>query len=276
MVLTLSTFSSFPRCHSISFTLSWEYPGLQGIGCNIVNADDTSNFLAFLKMLRSSSIGQNLVLSAAVYTKPFADTTGQPSTNLSEFSQVLDYISIMNYDTKSTPSSGAGPDAPLDDSCAPTASQFGSARSAVSAWTAAGIPANQIALGVPAYGHSFIIPPSVALSGQSNDATLALYPTYTANSTRKGDRWDGDAGMDVCGNPVGPGGIYTYWGLIQEGFLNADGTVPGNIGYQYDNCSQTVSKSYFLYLQSLPGCPLTLPFTSPHLPILPFQNPSHD
>ncbi|KAF9452782.1 glycoside hydrolase family 18 protein [Macrolepiota fuliginosa MF-IS2] len=226
----------------------WEYPGLQGIGCNVVNPDDTSNFLTFLKELRSTSTGQGLVLSAAVYTKPFADTTGQPSAKLSEFSQVLDYITIMNYDTKSTPSSGAGPDAPLDDSCAPSGSQFGSAKSSVSAWTSAGIPANQIVLGVPAYGHSFVIPPSAALSGQSTNGneTLSLYPAYTANNTRKGDRWDGDGGIDVCGNPVGPGGVYTYWGLIDEGYLNADGTIPEGIDSDFDNCSQTP----FLYNQN--------------------------
>jgi len=225
----------------------WEFPGLQGIGCNIVNSNDTSNFLAFLKELRATSIGKSLVLTAAVYTKPFTDTTGQPSTNLSEFSEVLDHIAIMNYDTKSTPSTGAGPNAPLDDSCAPNGAQLGSAASSVNLWTAAGIPANQIALGVPAYGHSFVIPPSVTLSQQSNGAatTLSLYPMYTPNSTRKGDRWDGDSGMDVCGNPVGPGGIYTYWGLIEEGFLNPDGTIPGKIASRFDNCSHTP----FLYDQ---------------------------
>ncbi|KAF5351917.1 hypothetical protein D9756_007649 [Leucocoprinus leucothites] len=219
--------------------LDWEYPGLQGIGCNSISSDDTSNFLTFLKELRSSSVGQNLILSAAVYTKPFADASGQPSSNLSDFSHVLDYISIMNYDTKSTPSSGAPPNAPLDDSCAPGGSQTGSARTAVSAWETAGIPVNQIVLGVPAYGHSFAIPPSVALSGQDNGTTLSPYPSYPANNTRKGDRWDGDGGLDVCGNPVGPGGIYSYWGLIDAGLLNSDGTIPENIAYRFDNCSQT-------------------------------------
>jgi chitinase len=240
MALSLSTFPS-PLNHLLSFSRSWEYPGLQGIGCNLVSSDDTLNFLTFLKELRSTSTGQSLILSAAVYTQPFADTNGQPSSNLSEFSQVLNYISIMNYDTKSTPSSGAEPNAPLDDACAPSGSQTGSARSSVSAWTTAGIPANQIVLGVPAYGHSYVIPPSVALSDQGSGTMLSLYPTYTANSTQKGDKWDSDGGLDVCGNLEGPGGIYTYWGLIQEGFLNSNGTIPEGITYRFDNCSQTVS-----------------------------------
>lgn len=258
MVLNLSAFLSLlsRQLHSGSF--SWEYPGLQGVGCNFVSSDDTSNFLAFLKELRATSAGKNLILSAAVYTKPFADATGQPSSNLSEFGPVLDHITIMNYDTKSTPSTGAAPNAPLDDSCAPSGSQTGSARSSVGAWITAGIPANQIVLGVPAYGHSYIIPPSVALSGQGSDTAVSLFPPYTANNTRKGDRWDGDGGLDVCGNLLGPGGTYTYWGLINEGFLNSDGTIPGDIKYRFDNCSQTVSRPPTLCLFPFPGCPSPL------------------
>jgi chitinase len=251
--------------HLYSSSHSWEFPGLQGIGCNIVSPDDTSNFLTFLQELRSTSAGQDLILSAAVYTTTFADATGQPSNNLSEFSHVLDHISIMNYDTKSTPSSGAAPNAPLDDACAPSGSQTGSARSAVSAWMAAGFSAYQIVLGVPAYGHSYIIPPSVALSGQGNDTTLSLYPPYTANNTRKGDQWDSAGGLDVCGNTVGPGGIYTYWGLIEEGFLNSDGTIPENIKYRFDNCSQTVSVPLTLCSIPLPGRPSPWHCT-PHSP----------
>ncbi|KAF7782236.1 CAZyme family GH18 [Agaricus bisporus var. burnettii] len=236
----------------------WEFPALPGIGCNVFNANDTSNFLSFLKELRSSPIGRHLILTAAVYTKPFADNTGQPSNDLAGFSQVLDHITIMNYDTKSTPTTGAGPNAPLEDSCAPSASQSGSARSALNSWTAAGIPAHQILLGVPSYGHSFVIPSSVALSGQDN-LTLGLYPPYVSNNTQKGDRWDGDAGTDVCGNPVGPGGVYTLWGLIEEGFLNTDGTTPflydqsKQVFVSYDNAMSFAAKGNFVNVTGMAG-----------------------
>lgn len=51
-------------------------------------------------------------------------------------------LGIMNYDIWGSWSSTVGPNAPLNDSCAPT--QDGSAVSAVKAWTSAGFPADQV------------------------------------------------------------------------------------------------------------------------------------
>ncbi|CAA7261830.1 unnamed protein product [Cyclocybe aegerita] len=221
----------------------WEFPGVQGIGCNLVNASDTDNFLAFLQQLRNTTIGKSLILSVATYVTPWVDPTGSPSANISEFSKVLDYMAIMNYDVKSNPSVGAGPHSPLDDSCAPVGARFGSATSAVDAWTAAGMPKDQIVLGVPAYGHSFVVP-SGEMSGSSDNGSTSIaalqgYPRYEAGVKRRGDRWDGEGGLDVCGATVGPGGVYTYWGLIEEGFLNDDGSVASGVKSRFDECSQT-------------------------------------
>ncbi|TFK44302.1 glycoside hydrolase [Crucibulum laeve] len=216
----------------------WEYPGLQGIGCNVVNQDDTSNFLSFLHELRNTTTGSDLIISAATYVTPYVDASGQPSADVSAFSQVLDYMAIMNYDIRSSPTTGAGSSSPLDDSCAPSGAQFGSATSAVKAWTTAGMPADKILLGVPAYGHSYTITSGAELLNGS-DSILGAYPQYNPNRTRLGDKWDSDAGLDVCGALQGPGGTYTYWGLIQEGLLNADGSAKGGISYRFDNCSQT-------------------------------------
>lgn len=47
----------------------------------------------------------------------------------------------MNYDVWGSWDTGVGPNAPLEDSCAPI--QAGSADSAVKAWKAAGFPASQ-------------------------------------------------------------------------------------------------------------------------------------
>uniref|UniRef100_A0A8H7Y893 GH18 domain-containing protein n=1 Tax=Psilocybe cubensis TaxID=181762 RepID=A0A8H7Y893_PSICU len=221
----------------------WEFPGIQGIGCNLVDPNDTNNFLAFLHELRNTPTGKNLILSAATFDTPWVDSTGLPSMNISEFSQVLDYIAIMNYDVKSNASVGAGPSSPLDDSCAPVGARFGSAVSAVKDWTSAGMPAHQIVLGVPAYGHSFVA--AIPYLGGSNttlqNPQFLYYPPYAVNASRRGDRWDGDGGLDVCGVLEGPGGIYTYWGLMEEGFLNQDGSVKDGILSRFDNCSQTPS-----------------------------------
>ncbi|KAI0053163.1 glycoside hydrolase family 18 protein [Auriscalpium vulgare] len=214
----------------------WEYPSKQGIGCNMLSSSDSSNFLSFLQTLRSQDGAQNLVLSAAVSVTPFVGPDGTPLSDVSGFASVLDYIEVMNYDIWGSWSNTVGPNAPLDDSCAPT--QAGSAMSAVKAWTGAGFPANQIILGVASYGHSFDVASSAAVSGSSG--SLTLYPAFDKSQQPAGDSWDGTAGgVDQCGNPNVVGGVFDFWGLIDGGFLTSNGTAANGIDYTFDNCSQT-------------------------------------
>lgn len=81
-------------------------------------------------------------------------------TDVSAFADVFDHVGMYTSRTKperglilgiammvydvwgSWSTGGVGPNAPLDDSCAPT--KAGSAESAVDAWTAAGFPANKV------------------------------------------------------------------------------------------------------------------------------------
>ena len=143
---------------------------------------------------------------------------------------------IMNYDVWGPWSPSVGPNAPLDDSCAPI--QDGSAMSAVKAWTGANFPANKIVLGVAAYGHSYYVTTSAALESGSN--TLTPYPAFVNSMQPPGDSWDSPAGVDQCGNPTPVGGIFNFWGLVEGGFLTQNGTPAAGIDYRYDNCSQTV------------------------------------
>lgn len=168
---------------------------------------------------------------------PFADTSGSPSTNVSAFKDVIDYITVMNYDSGSNSSFGVGPNAPLDDLCAPVSGRWGSATERIGAWSAAGMPLDQIVLGVPAYGYGYSVSKKAAFTSGS---TLAPFPAYNASNTPPGDKWSGTGGIDVCGIYEGPGGVYTYWGMMAQGFLNTDGTTKTGIAYRYDNCSQTV------------------------------------
>ena len=151
-------------------------------------------------------------------------------------------ITIMDYDIASNPAIGAGPSSPLNDSCAPTGARSGSAVSAVHAWTAAGIPNDQILLGVPAYGHSYVVPPEQI---SSPNVTHLSYPPFNLSLEQVGDSWSGDGGVDVCGKEVGPDGTYTYWGLMQRGFLYTNGSVKGGIEYRFDGCSMTVCVFFF-------------------------------
>ena len=72
---------------------SWEYPNRQGIGCNTISSQDSSNFLAFLQALRAEPIGENIVLSAAVGLNPFMGPDGTPLDDVSQFAKVLDFVS---------------------------------------------------------------------------------------------------------------------------------------------------------------------------------------
>jgi chitinase len=182
-----------------------------------------------------------LILTAAVATVPFIGPDGNPLSDVSGFSKVLDWIAIMNYDIWGPWSPTVGPNAPLNDTCASSQNQDGSAVSAVQQWSKAGIPVNQIVLGVAAYGHSFQVPKANAFKSGSTTA-LASFPPFNTSAPPVGDSWDDGAGIDECGNPQSPGGDIDFWGLVQLGYLNADGTPKKNIAYRFDTCSQTVSR----------------------------------
>lgn len=249
------------RCHFNQHSFhSWEYPGNQGIGCNVISPNDTANFLEFLKELRQDPTGQKLVLTAAAPISPWRGADGNPSADVSEFAKLLDYVAIMNYDISGCQCYSTsiehnlivycfsfflawltyvGPNAPLDDSCAPAANQQGSATGAIKAWTNAGIPAHQLVLAVPAYGHSFIVPTQDAFANGSD--IIAEFPAFDKNQHPKGDKWDDGEGVDVCGVQQANGGNFAFRGLIEAGMLFPNGTVaPGN-DYRFDECSQTVS-----------------------------------
>jgi chitinase len=84
-------FRDFWESCLLIFNHSWEHPGEQGIGCNIVSANDSANFLSFLQTFRSVS-GPGLIISAAVPITPFVGPDGEPLTDVSGFGQVLNYI----------------------------------------------------------------------------------------------------------------------------------------------------------------------------------------
>ncbi|PPQ82606.1 hypothetical protein CVT25_007120 [Psilocybe cyanescens] len=214
----------------------WEYPSHQGIGCNTISDDDSANFLSFLQELRQDPEGAQLTLTAAVGLTPFAGPGGTPLSNVSAFADVLDHIAIMNYDVWGTWSADVGPNAPLNDSCAPV--QAGSATSAVKAWTDANFPVSKIVLGVAAYGHSFHVATSDAVDGSG---ALSPYPPFDKSQQPLGDSDVPGAppSVDQCGNSVGVGGTFNFKGMVAAGFLDANGNAAPGIDYRFDNCSQT-------------------------------------
>lgn len=65
------------------------------------------------------------------------------------------------------------------------------------------------------------------------------YPAFNASNQPVGDAWDGAPAVDVCGILEGQGGVFDFWGLIDGGFLTADGSVAPGIASRFDTCSQT-------------------------------------
>ena len=215
---------------------SWEYPGKQGIGCNAVSSNDTDNFLTFLQALREE-FGSEFILTASVPLTPWTGPNGTSLSTGSDLAAGLDWGNVMNYDVHGSWDSVVGPNAPLNDTCANSTDADGSAVSALAAWSAAGMPAHQIVLGVAGYGHSYSVDPIAALAA---DGVLQLYPSFNASAQPLGDAWDSLNSTDSCGVTSGPSGIIDFWGLIEEGYLNANGSVAAGINYIFDGCSQTV------------------------------------
>ena len=77
--------------------IDWEYPGQQGEGSNGVSPQDSANFLAMLKLLRSK-LPSSARITAAVQDVPFAGPDGNPLKDVSSFAAVLDWVNVMNYD----------------------------------------------------------------------------------------------------------------------------------------------------------------------------------
>jgi chitinase len=77
--------------------IDWEYPGTTGSNGNAVSRDDSANFLYFLNELRVA-LPDGALISTATQVWPFADSNGNPMSDVSGFAQVIDYILIMNYD----------------------------------------------------------------------------------------------------------------------------------------------------------------------------------
>ncbi|GMH04473.1 hypothetical protein Nepgr_006312 [Nepenthes gracilis] len=124
--------------------LDWEYPKSQS---------DMNNLGSLLSEWRSALVSgnQSLILTAAVYYKSTVDSLNYP---IKSMASNLDWINVMAYDFYAPAWSPpeTQPHAALYD---PTGQISGSI--GVANWTAAGMPATKIALGMPFYGYNWVL-----------------------------------------------------------------------------------------------------------------------
>ncbi|GAA5846871.1 hypothetical protein JCM9279_004474 [Rhodotorula babjevae] len=135
-------------------------------------ANDLKNYLEFFKTLRAK-IGSDKFISSDTSSGPWTGADGSPSTDLSEFGNVLDFITIMTYNAVTYSAAATGPNFALDSSCAPSTQQF-SYPAAVKSWTAAKFPANKIMLGLASYGYAWKVD-SFTDGGGVDGATSSIY-----------------------------------------------------------------------------------------------------
>ncbi|MCX4752784.1 glycoside hydrolase family 18 protein [Kitasatospora purpeofusca] len=155
--------------------LDWEYPGGGGDAGNVVRPEDGHNFTLLVAEFRrqldalGGRKGKHYLLTAAVA----ANETVADRLELPEVAESVDWLNLMTYDLHG-PWEGKGPanhQANLySDPADPDARQR-SADKAVTHYQERGLPAEQLVLGAPFYGHGWTGVPAGNRGGLYQKAT---------------------------------------------------------------------------------------------------------
>lgn len=146
---------AFVKRHDLDgFDVDWEYPGLPGDG-NPHGPQDKANFTRLMAELRvaldrdAKTRGRTVLLTMAAGAFPgFLE-----HTEMGEVAKSVDFVNLMTYDFRvEDPVAGHHANLyphPADD-------KKSSADGAVRDFLAAGVPADQLVLGVPFYGRAWL------------------------------------------------------------------------------------------------------------------------
>ncbi|KAJ2721832.1 hypothetical protein GGI07_003715 [Coemansia sp. Benny D115] len=213
--------------------IDWEYPGRLGNNCNVVDAaNDTPNFLIFLKELRAAfdaAFGaRQKLITLAVRVEPF-DVNGAPSKDVSEFAKYVDLANLMQYDINGGWNTETGPNAPFNyEKGKGLQASF---VSAIDAWTSAGWPANQLTAGIGFYGRS-----TIASVDMTKDPTNQYQPQQSV--VPLGDSEDAPW-YDACAGSTANSGTWMWRHLRDQGVLTSPTTPAAPWVRQWDPISQT-------------------------------------
>ncbi|BGP04268.1 Chalcone--flavanone isomerase 1 [Rhodotorula toruloides] len=223
--------------------LDWEYPGKAGATNDFDTKNDLNNFLTFLKALRAK-LGKDKLISADTSAGVWVGSDGQPSKDLSAFAAVLDFITIMTYDSVTYSSKVTGPNFALDSSCAPTSNQF-AIPSTVKAWIDAKFPANQIMLGLASYGYAWKV-----ANFQANGVSGAKSPIYQ-DASGTVSATDGSVDYDINVSKNIPSMQRTFDKCTSTPFLYSKDT---QLFIAYDDEQSFAAKGGYAGTNGLMGC----------------------
>ncbi|TKA57783.1 hypothetical protein B0A53_00932 [Rhodotorula sp. CCFEE 5036] len=197
----------------VGVDLDWEYPNGEGLGCNKRRPDDSTNLLAFLKVLRAE-IGRDKLITAAVPASGFRGPDGKALRSFAAFANEMDYINLMTYDMSGSWSATTGPHSPLRK-CRSDSSAW----TAVKLWTSRGFPASKILLGIPSYAVSFTTRESKLATvsidngrwqSKAYQAWTGVVPQGAAGDSNVGSSVTDPCGVTTTGRS-GANGYVRYW-----------------------------------------------------------------
>jgi chitinase len=139
--------------------IDWEYPGACGNTCSF-SPDDTQNFTLLLEEFRKE-LAAETAKTHKHYTLSIAAPAGKADYSLIQLSKIgryLDFANLMTYDLNGGWNNYADHAAPLFTSPLDriAADKGNNVDSTVSAYLAGGIPAEQLNVGIPFYGHGWM------------------------------------------------------------------------------------------------------------------------
>jgi GH18 family chitinase len=183
--------------------IDWEFPAAPGHTGNIYGPADTANYTALLAEFRrqldvlGAANGKRYLLASAVPSSP----ENVRLIQVPSVANYLDFASLMTYDMHGA-WEGTGPtnfQAPLLPSPAdPAKASHFTVHESVNAWLGAGMPANKIVVGIPAYWRGWTGVTAGGMRGLYRPATGASPPMGTTQS----------------------GGVANYRELLAAGKLN--------------------------------------------------------
>ncbi|BGP44294.1 Chalcone--flavanone isomerase 1 [Rhodotorula kratochvilovae] len=224
----------------------WEYPGKAGATNDFDVANDLNNYLDFFKTLREK-IGSDKLISADTSSGPWVGADGQPSSDLSAFGDVLDFITIMTYDAVTYSSKTTGPNFAYDSSCGPSTQQF-NVPASVKSWTDAKFPADKIMLGLAAYGYAWKVA-DYKDGGGVDGATSSIYQTASEVLTAA----DGSKPYDKILSDFKSDMDYTFDDCSKSPFLYSSSS---QLFITYDDPDSFAVKGAYASENGLMGCSL--------------------